>query len=379
MEPMETSLYIHIPFCKRKCFYCDFYSEAYDQKLSSAYIDVIIGQIEKSPRNFSTIYIGGGTPSALEPKLLESLLKTLKSKLSPAGPEFTVEANPESLDDCRVKVLLDLGVNRLSIGVQSFDDRKLKKLGRLHNAEKARESVCLAAKRGFSNISIDLIFGVWGESPEDWKSEVEEAARLPVSHISCYSLTYEKETPLFKALLNKSIKPLEDDQASAMYETAIGLLAVRGFKQYEISSFAKREGFRCRHNINYWENNSYIGLGASAVSYIDGVRAKNVPNIQEYIRRYEAGESLIASSEKLSPVRRAKETAAIKIRTRDGIDFRWFREKTGYDLRELERRALPELAGKDLIKYKREGASLIGIALKHKGILFCDTVSSALL
>jgi len=379
MEPMETPLYIHIPFCKRKCFYCDFYSEAYDQKLSSAYIDVIINQIEKSPRNFSTIYIGGGTPSALEPKLLKRLLKALRSKLSCAGLEFTVEANPESLDDCRVKVLLDSGVNRLSIGVQSFDDRKLKKLGRLHNAEKARGSVCLAAKRGFSNISIDLMFGVWGEAPEDWKSEVAEAAGLPVSHISCYSLTYEKETPLFKALLNKSIRPIEDDQASAMYETAIGLLAVRGFKQYEISNFAKREGFKCRHNINYWENNSYIGLGASAVSYIDGVRAKNVPNIQEYIRRYEAGASLIESSERLSPVRRAKETAAIKIRTRDGIDFRWFREKTGYDLQALERKALLELAGKGLIKYKREGASLTGIALKHRGLLFCDTVSAALL
>ena len=376
---METPLYIHIPFCKRKCFYCDFYSEAYDQKLSSAYIDVIINQIEKSPRNFSTIYIGGGTPSALEPKLLKRLLKALRSKLSCAGLEFTVEANPESLDDCRVKVLLDSGVNRLSIGVQSFDDRKLKKLGRLHNAEKARGSVCLAAKRGFSNISIDLMFGVWGEAPEDWKSEVAEAAELPVSHISCYSLTYEKETPLFKALLNKSIRPIEDDQASAMYETAIGLLAVRGFKQYEISNFAKREGFKCRHNINYWENNSYIGLGASAVSYIDGVRAKNVPNIQEYIRRYEAGASLIESSERLSPVRRAKETAAIKIRTRDGIDFRWFREKTGYDLQALERKTLLELAGKGLIKYKREGASLTGIALKHRGLLFCDTVSAALL
>lgn len=376
---METSLYIHIPFCKRKCLYCDFYSEAYEQKLSSAYIDVIIGQIEKLPQAFSTIYIGGGTPSALEPELLERLLKALRPKFAESALELTVEANPESLDDCRLKVLLDSGVTRLSIGVQSLDDRKLKKLGRLHNVEKARGAVRLAANRGFSSINIDLIFGVWGEAPEDWKSEIEEAVKLPVSHISCYSLTYEKTTPLFKALLNKSIRPIEDDRAAAMYETAIGLLAVRGFKQYEISNFAKCEEFKCRHNINYWENNPYIGLGASAVSYMDGARAKNVSNIREYIRRYQDGASLIESSEKLSPARSARETAAIKIRTRDGIDFRWFREKTGYDLQALEREALSELADKDLIKYKREGDSLAGIALKHRGILFCDAVSSALL
>ena len=376
---METSLYIHIPFCKRKCLYCDFYSEIYDRELSSAYIDVMIDQIAGSPHRFSTIYIGGGTPSALEPELLERLLKALRPKFAGASLEFTVEANPESLDDRRIKVLSDSGVTRLSIGVQSLDDRKLKKLGRLHNAESARGAVHLARKRAFSNIGIDLMFGVWGETAKGWKDELDEAVRLPVSHISCYSLTYEKGTPLFKAVLNKSVLPIEDDRSSAMYETAMELLALRGFKQYEISNFAGAEEFKCRHNISYWENNPYIGLGASAVSYMDGIRAKNVPDIREYIKRYRSGASLIESSEKLSPVRRAKETAAIKIRTRDGIDFGWFREKTGYDLEELERKALSELADKDLIKYKREGDSLTGIALKHRGILFCDTVSSALL
>lgn len=376
---METSLYIHIPFCARKCLYCDFYSEIYDQEFSSAYIDVIMDQIGKIPHRFSTIYIGGGTPSVLSPELLERLLKTLNPKLVESGLEFTVEANPESLDDRRIKILLNSGVTRLSIGVQSLDDRKLKKLGRLHNAEKARGAVHLAAKRGFSNIGIDLIFGAWGETVEDWKSEIDEAVKLPVSHISCYSLTYEKGTPLFKAVLNKSILPIEDDRSSAMYEMTMELLPVRGFKQYEISNFAKSEESRCRHNMSYWENNPYIGLGASAVSYTDGVRAKNVSNIREYIKRYRRGTSLVESSEKLSPVRSARETAAIKIRTRDGIDFKWFREKTGYDLKELERKALSDLMDKDLIKYKREGGSLTGITLKHRGILFCDTVSATLL
>ncbi len=377
---MERSLYVHIPFCKRKCLYCDFYSIPHDHKLSHEYIEVIISQIKKLSGRFSTVYIGGGTPSVLEPKLLKRFLKALKPKLT-AGErgEFTVEANPESLDDRRIKILLDSGVNRLSIGVQSLREGKLKKLGRLHSAGKARESVYLAAKRGFSNISIDLIFGVWGELSDDWKGEVEEASALPVKHISCYSLTYEMAAPLFKALLDKTVRPIEDARASVMYEAAIDLLAGRGFGQYEISNFAKSGPYRCRHNISYWENNPYIGLGPSAVSYIDGVRAKNVSSVPEYIKRYKDGVSLIDSSEKLSSVSRAKETAAIKIRTRDGIDFKWFRDRTGYDLLKLDHEAVAELLNKDFIRYKREGALLTGIALKRRGYLFCDTVSAALL
>lgn len=377
---MERSLYIHMPFCKRKCLYCDFYSIPYDHRLSREYIEVIISQIKRLPGRFTTVYIGGGTPTVLDPELLKSVLKALKPKLAARSEgEFTVEANPESLDDRRIKILLDSGVNRLSIGVQSIRDVKLKKLGRLHNAKKARESVYLAAKRGFSNISIDLIFGVWGERPEDWKREVEEASVLPVKHISCYSLTYEKGTPLLTAILNKTIQPIEDDLASEMYEMAIDLLAGGGFRQYEISNFAKRGGYECRHNISYWENNHYTGIGASAVSYISGVRAKNVSSVPEYIKRHKDGVSLIDSNEKLSSVRRAKETAAIKIRTSDGIDFKWFRDKTGYDLLKLDRDAVTDLLSKDFIRYKREGARLTGVALKHRGYLFCDTVSAALL
>lgn len=374
---MKNALYIHIPFCKRKCLYCDFYSTLYDPRLAATYIDVIVRQIDAIDGELSTVYIGGGTPSALEPELMLRLLKSLKPKLH-GVTEITVEANPESLDDERIKILLDNGVNRLSIGVQSLDERKLKKLGRIHNVERARESVVMAAKRGFKNISVDLIFGVWGESQGDWKRELDEVVRLPVQHVSAYALTYEKGTPLAGSLVNKSIAALEDDEVAAMYETAIDILSLRGFKQYEISNFA-REGFECRHNLSYWENNPYIGLGASAVSYLDGVRAKNVASVSDYVRRFEASGKLTESSEKLSPVRRAKETAAVKIRTRDGIDFAWFQEKTGYDLRELEKRAIAELFEKDLIRYKKEKNLPSGIQLKRKGFLFCDIVSSTLL
>lgn len=374
---MENSLYIHIPFCRRKCVYCDFYSVPYDADAARAYADVISNQIEKLGGEYSTVYVGGGTPSALRREEMERLLVSIAPKLA-AGAEYTVEANPESMSDALVRLLVRYGVNRMSIGVQSLDDRKLKNLGRLHDAKKARECVRMASGAGISNISIDLIFGVWGESPDGWRREVEEAVKLPVTHISAYSLTYEKGTPLFDAVTNKSIVPLGDGLASEMYETAIDLLGLRGFKQYEISNFAK-EGFRCRHNINYWENGPYEGVGASAVRYSAGVRAKNISDLKEYIKRYESGRALAGSTEKLSPIRRARETAAVKIRTRDGIDFRWFRERTGYDLEKISRAAIADLLDKGLIKYKREGDSATGIVLKRRGVLCCDTVSSSLL
>jgi len=374
---MASSLYIHMPFCRRKCLYCDFYSKIYDASQASSYIDILLKQLKELEGPFSTVYVGGGTPTVLDNKLLEKLLKAVRAK-SASAQEFTVEANPDSLDDEKIKLLAGCGVNRLSIGVQSLDERKLKKLGRIHSSEKARESVRLAARQGFSNISADIIFGVWDETLDALKKDLDEILKLPLTHVSCYSLTYEKDTPLFNAVKNKSLSPLEDDLVAAMYETAIDRLALRGFKQYEVSNFAK-VGYECAHNLSYWDNEPYVGLGASAVSYIDGVRAKNVPDVGEYIKRYEEEIPLVDSSEKLSPLRRARETAALKIRTRDGIDFEWFKAKTGYDFAELEKKAIIDLLDKDLVKYKKENNIPSGICLKRKGFLFCDTVSSVLL
>jgi len=374
---MNTSLYIHIPFCRRKCSYCNFYSDIYENDLASAYVDVLSAQIEKLEHGFSTIYIGGGTPTVLDKDSLRILLNGLKRFLRDTR-EFTIEANPESLDDDKVRLLLDSGVNRLSIGVQSLNDQKLKRLGRIHAVARAKEAVYSAAKKGFKNISADLIFGIWDEDIERWRAEVAEMAKMPITHISCYELTYEKNTPLFLAVKNKSIAPLEDEVVAAMYEQAIDLLALGGFKQYEVSNFSK-EGFECKHNLNYWDNGSYVGLGPSAFSYMDGVRQKNVADVREYIKRAEAGKTLIEFSEKLSPARRAKETAAVGIRTKEGIDFERFKDKTGFDFLDLEKKALTKLVEEGFIKYKKENNELTGVCLKRKGFLFCDTVSSAFL
>lgn len=375
---MDGSLYIHIPFCRRKCIYCDFYSVPHaDDRVASTYVDTLCRQINDLEQVFSTIFIGGGTPTVLDIMLLNKLLGGLKSHTT-SSTEFTIEANPESLTDDKIKLFLDSGVNRLSIGIQSLNEKKLKKLGRIHSTAKALEAVQRAYKLGFSNIGIDLIFGTWTDTMADWKRELEEATTLPITHISCYSLTYERDTPLFLALKQGSVVPLDDTISGQMYDSTIELLSVRGFKQYEISNFAK-EGFECRHNMNYWNNEPYTGLGASAVSYHDGIREENIADVTSYINRVADGEPVVVSSERLTAIKRAKETAAVKIRTREGIGFAWFKDKTGYDFLNLEKQAVSKLLEDDLIRYIRDKESITGVCLRRKGFLFCDTVSSALL
>lgn len=313
----------------------------------------------------------------LHKDLLGRLLLGLK-RFAGDDVEFTVEANPESLDEENSRLLLDEGVNRISIGLQSFSDEKLQKLGRIHTAREGAKAIDISREAGFRNISIDLIFGVWGENLAGWKSELKKAVQSGARHISCYSLSYEENTALFSAKDKGNILPLEEETVADMYEYTIDYLPGQDFGHYEVSNFAK-DDYCCRHNLNYWDNDPYIGLGASAVSYLDGIRTTNVSDIKEYIRKVKAGEDPTGSSEKLSDVDRAKETAAVKIRTKEGIDFRWFGERTGFDLCELEKDALPGLIEKDLLGYKRRRGHSAGIRLTKKGFLFCDTVSSGLL
>jgi oxygen-independent coproporphyrinogen III oxidase len=273
---------------------------------------------------------------------------------------------------------LDEGVNRISIGVQSFENSKLKRLGRLHDGPCALEAVAKAQKSGFKNIGIDLIFGVWDETVPAWKNDLRIAADLPIAHISCYGLTYEPGAPIKEYVKNGSITPLDEEASADMYDLAISYLADKGFEQYEISNFSK-PGFQCRHNYTYWNNDPYASLGPSAVSYADGVRMENVPDVFKYIDKVKSGLQPVGSSEKLSPLNRAKETAAIKIRTMEGISFDWFRKKTGFELPDLEREALPKLIEYGLIEQSNSFLPSKGVHLTRKGILLCDTVSSAFL
>ena len=374
---MAESLYIHIPFCRKKCLYCDFYSVSLDLSTVSDYVNVLCAQISSLGLDFRTIYIGGGTPSILSVKLWEKLLRVLDKKRKP-GCEFTVEANPESLDTSKLKLFANWGVNRISIGVQSLCDDKLKKLGRIHSAIEAIRAVLKAERKGFDNISIDFIFGVWGESLNSWKEELKEAVKLPISHISVYCLSYEENTILFQKQSKKEIVPLAEDELAQMYKYNRNYLAKAGFSQYEVSSFSKT-GFQCRHNLNYWDNEPYLGLGPSAVSYLGGIRAQNCLDVRRYITLTSQAQNTVASSEELSTERKAKETAALKIRTKQGIDFKWFKNHTGVDFMKLEAKNLNSLIQPGLLRLKKLRKVTRGVCLTKKGFLFCDTVSKSFL
>ena len=242
----------------------------------------------------------------------------------------------------------------------------------------AVEAIERTARAGFKNISVDLIFGVWGEELPAWVSDLKIAVGLPITHISCYSLTYEQGAPIKESVKNGSLIPLEEDIVADMYNLAISKLADNDFRQYEISSFSK-PGFCCKHNLAYWNNDPYVGLGPSAVSYVDGLRQEFVSDVSEYIKKIAFKDDPVISSEKLSPKESARETAALKIRTMEGIDFDWFKIKTGYDFLDLEGEAISKLEEDGLVEYKRSGPTAKGLRLTHKGILFCDTVSSAFL
>ena len=369
-------LYIHIPFCRNKCVYCDFYSIRYKKGLSSELVNVLCKQIKQIDQGVNTVFVGGGTPTVLDESSLKKLFKEL-AKI-PKVDEFTVEVNPESLTKEKLAIFKDCGVNRISIGIQSFSDLTLQKLGRIHNASEGKKAIDLVKKSGINNISIDLIFGVWGQGLDEWQKDLTKAVKLPVKHISTYSLTYEKNTPLIKQALDGSVIPLSDSRVVGMYKFAMSYLPRQKFGQYEVSNFAKK-GFECKHNLGYWDNEPYIGLGPSAAFYQDGTRGQNISDVTKYIQGAKSNKSIVASREKLTPLQRAKEAAAIKIRTAQGINFKKFKERTGYDFMTLQSQPIAELIADKYVKFKASRGQKTGVYLTKRGFLFCDTVSSSLL
>ncbi len=369
---MALGLYIHIPFCRRKCPYCDFYSIAYDRSCASEYVDVLCQQIKNIKQKIKTVYIGGGTPTVLDRRLLSRLLTSL-SPLLAQSKENTIEANPESLDTVKARLFRKKGIDRISIGVQSLRDDKLVFLGRIHSAATARRAVATAKKSGFSNISVDAIYGLPGETAEEWEEELSAFAGLKAQHLSCYSLTCEKNT-LFYAYRKK----IDQEKAAEMYKWTMQFLPKQGFFHYEVSNFA-RKGYTCRHNEIYWANKEYLGLGASAFSYIDAVRSRNAADINKYINMVNRGKSPVVFRERLSPRARAGETAAMNIRRSQGIVFSRFRQFSGFRFWDIvDRKALRPFFAQGLLKYKTRSGKKTGLALTEKGFLFADEICTAL-
>lgn len=277
-------IYIHVPFCVRKCKYCDFVSFAGRDDMFSAYVSEIIAEMaEYRGTAADTVFIGGGTPTILPCKELERLINACFDNFNiSADCEFTVEANPGTLDYNKIKALLYGGVNRISVGVQSFNDAELRKIGRIHNSKTAYNTICQLRKAGFSNINLDLMTALPGQTPKSLEYTLDTALALPVTHISAYSLIIEEGTPLEREYSRGEIILPDEETDREMYAMTVEKLKSGGFLQYEISNFAK-EGYECRHNKKYWQCGEYIGLGTAAHSYIDGKRFYNTSDLSEYM------------------------------------------------------------------------------------------------
>ncbi len=319
---MADYLYIHIPFCVRKCLYCDFTSVPYDEEQADDYVEALCKELalkKHQAGNLKTLYIGGGTPSLMSDKFFEILFSCLTANFRFAShPEITVEANPGTLSKAKLGILVSLGINRISFGIQSFQDNELKALGRIHTSREAMTALEIARKTGLTNISLDLMYGIPGQTIATWRDTLKNAVELAPSHISAYELTPEKGTPLFCMLEEERIELPGEEIVLGMYDDAIAYLAENDYGHYEISNFA-RPGFRCRHNQNYWDRGEYLAAGAGAHSFIAGVRTRNTGNIPVYIERLRAGTLPLEESLAISAPEALREQLFLGLRKTDGI------------------------------------------------------------
>jgi oxygen-independent coproporphyrinogen-3 oxidase len=318
---MVEHLYAHIPFCPKVCPYCSFYKEASDKNRTRAFLDAMLLEAEKHASTLQprTIFFGGGTPSALSTSQLEFLLGGLRERIDFSHvAEWTLEMNPATVSLEKARALLALGVNRISMGVQSWDEELLKTLGRVHNAAQAERSYHILREAGVPNVNLDLIFGIPGQTLDQWRDSLERTIALEPDHISAYCLTYEEDTDFFLRLQRGEMKPDEEHDA-ALFELTMDVLEQAGYAQYEISNYAK-PGRECRHNLAYWTAADYVGLGPSGFSTVGEARWKNVSDTEEYVRRVNDAEDPADYREHVDARTRRAEQLAFALRTSLGVD-----------------------------------------------------------
>ncbi len=326
--------YIHIPFCVRKCLYCDFFSIPFDYSIADSYIDALLTELDLRGHDLGrlkTIYIGGGTPTVLPSNSLRRLFEGFGKIPWHEDIEITIEANPNTADREKVSMLLDLGVNRFSLGIQSFIDRELSLLGRVHDSSDALSTIEMMKRESVRNLSIDLIYGIPGQSLEDWHYNLSRAIECSPEHISTYELTPERGTPLYEMLLDNRFRKPDDDVIVSMYYETIDKLAEAGYRHYEISNFAG-EGFQCRHNLNYWDRGEYIGLGAGSHSFENELRRVNQRDIKRYINTVKRGIYPFEEETKISQQEALREHIFLGLRKIEGINTRFLKERFNIDI-----------------------------------------------
>lgn len=368
----NPSLYVHIPLCVRKCPYCGFYSEPVADHNPARLVAALAKEVRQVVSNpqVPTVYVGGGSPTCMPMDLLGRLLYEITRSVR-GFEEFTVEANPGQVDRPILEFLRNIGVNRLSLGGQSFQPDELKTLGRLHSVEQIIEAVETARQVGFENIGVDLIFAIPGSTMSSWRASLCRAIELGVAHISAYALTYEAHTPLTRDRNAGRIAPIDEETDRAMYELAIDLLADAGYEHYEISNFA-RPGFACRHNLGYWANRPYYGVGPSAASHIERRRSTRIADIHQYIHAVENDLAAIAETQETTPLEFACETAVLNLRRICGIDLAEYRATTGYEAMNLFGSVIEEHQNNGMLTVDDSGIRLTRQALPIADSVLCD-------
>lgn len=353
-----AGIYIHIPFCATRCHYCNFATGGYESELARRYTEAARAEIERAEvskkpemRRADTIYFGGGTPTTLTIEQISDLIETCRQTFDAApDSEITAEANPGSVSQNYLEELRAAGVNRLSFGVQSFDDGELQMIGRTHSAEEAREAVRMARDAGFANVSIDLIAGLPEQKMETWRRNLEEAFALEPDHLSVYLLELYKDAPLLHRINRGELRAIDDELTIEMYFALVDEAERRGFEHYEISNWA-RPGFESRHNLKYWTGAPYWAFGVSAAGYDGQTRWSNTRNIHEYLAKIESGQSPVAEVVELNEDDRQSENLFLRLRLKDGVDLREHQSRFGINTMERYREEIERLREAGLIEF----------------------------
>ena len=359
-------LYIHIPFCRQKCLYCDFPSYAGKEGMQEAYVGALEAEIHRQGKEYkgkkvSSVFFGGGTPTTLPIPLLRRLMRAIwESWEIMDGAEITTEANPGTLDMEMAKALKEMGFNRLSMGVQAWQNRLLKDLGRIHTIEQFQENFKAVREAGFQNVNVDLMFALPKQSMQDWQETVQEIVKMQPEHISAYSLIIEEGTPFFERYEKGLLEPAAEELDREMYHWAIAYLKEAGYQQYEISNFAKAEK-QSRHNRIYWQAEEYLGMGLGAHSYMEGTRFHNTYDLQEYIAAN--GENKKEDIEQITQEDAIGEFMFLGLRLTEGVSFDRFWERFHMEMRGIYGKQILELMDAELLD-----ADETGIRLTEKGI-----------
>ena len=378
-----SAVYVHVPFCAQKCHYCAFYSEASSGELMNRYVAALVREIEwvapgTKPK---TVFFGGGTPSLLTLKHWETLFAAFDRHGWLGADEWTIECNPATVSLEKATLWRDHGVNRVSMGVPSLDEKLLDRLGRVHDRDRVFRSYDLFRRAGFERINLDLMFAIPGQTLDVWRATLREALQMGSDHLSSYEVIYEEDTNLYDQLQAGQID-VDEDLACSMYDVLLEETEAGGMQQYEVANFARDDSKgaqefptnACRHNVNYWRGGAFQGLGPSATGYISGERTKNWANTQMYCELLEQGRRAHEMRETLEPLARAGELAAFGLRVRPGWPFALFQEVTGFDLRTEWKSELESLVEKGWGRWTPDR-----FQLTREGLRFADTAAEMML